>query len=1102
MPEIIPSLSSAAPESVSSESVSSKLTVALAGTERIKRVQADADALNFDTLRRDAIALVQELCGRQWSDYNLHDPGVTILEQLCFALTDLSYRCDFPVEDFLTGSQSRIDYDNLGLYPPHEILPSAALTSTDYEKLLYDAIPEIDQIRFATHTRAHHDSRDAVRDGLYTIYVKIDPNLVQTSGETPADAHACATASTEISRMLEQQLKYLDQLSLVIGQIGENLQIRQNTLIRWRERRLRTGVKQADATPVTEATLQFAESAQSIILQADHCLQQLKRQTADLSSLRHEFQAMPDFLSARGCDALRIAWFFQQWTDNEPFNHAERIHADCLLIASTLDAPLQKLDDLLPLLKSELPALSAALDQTAALLDSGFAALKTDKLESSSYYETVVRRKILAVYCDNRNLCEDIDSIRFIETVPYFLTGAIEIDPFHNPAKVYAEIYFKCSRFLSGTIQVDHYATVMAGSKDYTRLFSGPLTQHGYIRDVELEAEGRGITVTELTSLIRQIDGVRQILDLSLVDADGVAYDSLNYQLSQNRFPALQISQVDTQQYTLQLTLPRAVDDCDSTDNADNIGGSTHPSNVVGKDPANAVFADELMHELKKRVFEYHAFRSNTQSPQQFIELPAGRSRRFNDYYSIQNFFPAIYGVNRQGVPGSMPIDVHAKAKQLKAYLYPFEQLMANFAQNLQAIPELFAVHAQHSRSYFTQFLDDTRIPAVETLYRDGDGGLDLPSAIDDVLGQYDCAKARKSRILDIVLALYGERFDSQRLLQFNAYFPDNAEDWLIAIKSRYLQAMRETSRDRGKGFNYCAPFVTAPHSGSGTVNQSGLHAKIGFLLGLTGSPTDRITDVLLKRNSRLVSDRQLAKKIKFAAEDARSETVAALPGFAAGNANTDEPDDLPSQLPVFGYSIFKAGVRLGNYRLVETGCNETLICFKTQRGKKLWILSKETDAYKATIYAHQFCRTLTELNKASENFHILEHHLLRTRQQKESQVQQVAAEHGIGDTFFRFRVSFIFPSWTARFADAAFRAFAEQTVQQQLPAHVHADFYWLDFDALQDFEQRYASWRDCLQQRRHDDPNDSLAQLDQASAQLIAFLIEHRTVDVRDYWL
>ena len=35
--------------------------------------------------------LLGRLCGDQWSDFNSHDPGITILEQLCFALTELGF---------------------------------------------------------------------------------------------------------------------------------------------------------------------------------------------------------------------------------------------------------------------------------------------------------------------------------------------------------------------------------------------------------------------------------------------------------------------------------------------------------------------------------------------------------------------------------------------------------------------------------------------------------------------------------------------------------------------------------------------------------------------------------------------------------------------------------------------------------------------------------------------------------------------------------------------------------------------------------------------------------------------------------------------------
>ena len=60
----------------------------------IEKKSPDAAGPDFAALRTEGIRLLQELCGRSWTDYNLHDPGVTILEQLCYALTDLMYRAE------------------------------------------------------------------------------------------------------------------------------------------------------------------------------------------------------------------------------------------------------------------------------------------------------------------------------------------------------------------------------------------------------------------------------------------------------------------------------------------------------------------------------------------------------------------------------------------------------------------------------------------------------------------------------------------------------------------------------------------------------------------------------------------------------------------------------------------------------------------------------------------------------------------------------------------------------------------------------------------------------------------------------------------------
>ncbi|MCI5224583.1 MAG: hypothetical protein D3924_18435, partial [Candidatus Electrothrix sp. AR4] len=50
-----------------------------------KKKKSDSDEFEFAGLRRQGLEYAQQFSGELWTDYNLHDPGVTILEQLCFA---------------------------------------------------------------------------------------------------------------------------------------------------------------------------------------------------------------------------------------------------------------------------------------------------------------------------------------------------------------------------------------------------------------------------------------------------------------------------------------------------------------------------------------------------------------------------------------------------------------------------------------------------------------------------------------------------------------------------------------------------------------------------------------------------------------------------------------------------------------------------------------------------------------------------------------------------------------------------------------------------------------------------------------------------------
>lgn len=82
------------------------------------------------------LAAATRLSHRQWSDHNAHDPGITQLEVLAYALTELAYRVRFPIEDLLAvppGSTAASHFAGAA-----SSLTGAPVTLADYRKLLID----------------------------------------------------------------------------------------------------------------------------------------------------------------------------------------------------------------------------------------------------------------------------------------------------------------------------------------------------------------------------------------------------------------------------------------------------------------------------------------------------------------------------------------------------------------------------------------------------------------------------------------------------------------------------------------------------------------------------------------------------------------------------------------------------------------------------------------------------------------------------------------------------------------------------------------------------------------------------------------------------
>lgn len=139
----------------------------------IKRAKHLPEGLDFDALRLKGIAYLQESCGAIWTDYNEHDPGVTLLEHLCYALTDLAYRAGFDIKDVLYANEEQggNNVEN-GFFPPVDILPTTPITPTDYRRILIDRIRDIRNAWFypiENHPRGYK--------GLFRIRIQLADDI-------------------------------------------------------------------------------------------------------------------------------------------------------------------------------------------------------------------------------------------------------------------------------------------------------------------------------------------------------------------------------------------------------------------------------------------------------------------------------------------------------------------------------------------------------------------------------------------------------------------------------------------------------------------------------------------------------------------------------------------------------------------------------------------------------------------------------------------------------------------------------------------------------------------------------------------------------------
>lgn len=439
--------------------------------------------------------------------------------------------------------------------------------------------------------------------------------------------------------------------------------------------------------------------------------------------------------------------------------------------------------------------------------------------------------EVKAVLCRYRTLCEDFRHIRVLGEEAIALCADIELAGNADPNEVLVEIYTAVQAFLAPRPTFYTLQELLARGHSPSDIFAGrpaaALTpedtdypSHGFLDTAELAALTlpTHLHVSDVYQVIMDVPGVAAIKKLSLINYINGLRQSTGepwcLPLTAKHRPVLGIDQSTITFFKGDLPFK-----------------------------ANAAIVRQRYHEQQA------AYIKARKDPYELdLAVPRGTYLDVADHYSIHHDFPLVYGLGEDGLPTTTPALRKAQAKQMKAYLVFFDQLLANYLAQLRHLRDLFSWETEgdraptdtrpdRRRTYFAQGL--ANIPGGDEILRNfyrfagsdlpGEPPIDYPTYLDFITEDADTYETRRSQFLDHLLARFAETFTDYVLLNYRLNEGRRATAEILDDKARFLQEYPVLGRDRSRAFNYCLC-----HDIWDSANVSGFKQRVARLLGMT----------------------------------------------------------------------------------------------------------------------------------------------------------------------------------------------------------------------------------------------------------------------------
>ena len=712
---------------------------------RITTQPPELNSQNFEFLRAQGLSVIQDLAANAWTDHNLHDPGITLLEAICYAFTETGLRAGMDIRDLIATSAP---FRQPEFFTAIQVLPTAPVKLSDFRKLIINHplvenawVFPITSLPMGRLSILLEFSNDDPNDDLNTN------NFVETV--TPAALTQSYTVELAFPHWNEDDITPLQQnveLQLVAfdGPPGDEW----NNIV----------------------------GGQSFFA-----------------------RALITYQPSGGGPQVMQVWVVANIITemDDPLTEAPLILQDVIDIISTLGD-------------------NSETDQTM---------LKKLNRKVTLAFESM--RQIRRYISPYRNLCEDIHEFNAVRLQEVSVSAIIEVGSGVNIEELLAEIYLRIYRMISPSVHFNSLEDQLKELATADDVFDGPITDAGFLSESSLGKQ-QIIETVYTSDILRIIYQLRNADDTDVVRRENLstrkiiavrslslsnyldnrpitsgARDCLRLVKSKNHVPRLSVTKSRISVY--RNGIPIAYD-----------------NNLVFD-----LFAEKLTADTQADV-----------SPLLDLPVPAGETYAINDFYPIQNDLPLVYGVGEAGLPEHVSTTRKAQARQLKGYLFFFEQMLAGSQAQLAAFNTFFSADPEINRTLFQQ--DIYQIPDIAPLFKAYDMNADDPvlawsnfqndeanpymEVLNHKVETREQFLARRNAMLDHLLATQGEDMQDRAALLFRlaAQVPEgfntvpltnllnyqNQERLqalrnLIYDKSAYYYDLPTLNRDKGQAYGH-----------------------------------------------------------------------------------------------------------------------------------------------------------------------------------------------------------------------------------------------------------------------------------------------------------